>query len=423
MTTPTLTATNSYARSQEIFERAVRVIPAGVPGHLGPTEGCFIPRSAFPFFSERAEGTRFWDADGNEFIDYMCGYGPNVLGYGDPDVAAAAQTQARKEDVVSIPSSIMVDFAELLVDTVASADWAFFAKNGGDATTLAVMTARAATGRRRIVFIEGYYHGVAPWTQKLDYPGVLDTDVQGNIEVPWNDVAALRRVFSEHRGEIAALIAQPYKHGNFFDNELPAEGYWRQVRALCDEFGVVLICDDVRAGWRLDLAGSDHFYGFEADLICFCKAIANGYNVSALCGKDSLKEAVASITFTGSYWMSAVPFAAGIATITKLAQLDAPRLFRELGSALTSGLVDVAASHGLTLVASGEPALFYLRIADDPSLMLHQRWIAECVRRGVFLTSHHNHFINAALTMPDIARTLEVADEAFRAVLTPGATA
>jgi len=423
MTTPTLTAPHSYARSQEIFERAVRVIPAGVPGHLGPTEGCFIPRSAFPLFSERAEGTRFWDADGNEFIDYMCGYGPNVLGYGDPDVAAAAQAQARKEDVVSVPSSIMVDFAELLVDTVASADWAFFAKNGGDATTLAIMTARAATGRRRIVFIEGYYHGVAPWTQKLDYPGVLDTDVQGNIEVPWNDVAAMRRVFTAHRGEIAALIAQPYKHGNFLDNELPAEGYWTQVRALCDEFGVVLICDDVRAGWRLDLAGSDHYYGFEADLICFCKALANGYNVSALCGKDSLKEAVSSITYTGSYWMSAVPFAAGIATITKLAQLDAPRRFRELGTALTSGLVDVAASHGLSLVASGEPALFYLRIADDPSLMLHQRWVAECVRRGVFLTSHHNHFINAALTMPDIARTLDVADEAFRAVLAPGAPA
>ncbi|WP_300593111.1 aminotransferase class III-fold pyridoxal phosphate-dependent enzyme, partial [Microbacterium sp.] len=356
-----------------------------------------------------------------EFIDYMCGYGPNVLGYGDPDVAAAARAQAAKEDVVSIPSSIMVDFAELLVDTVASADWAFFAKNGGDATTLAIMTARAATGRRRIVFIEGYYHGVAPWTQKLDYPGVLDTDVQGNIEVPWNDVAAMRRVFTEHRGEIAALIAQPYKHGNFFDNELPAQGYWRQVRALCDEFGVVLICDDVRAGWRLDLAGSDHFYGFEADLICFCKAIANGYNVSALCGKDSLKEAVSSITYTGSYWMSAVPFAAGIATISKLKTLDAPRLFRELGTFLTTGLVDVAASHDLTLVASGEPALFYLRLADDPSLMLHQRWIAECVRRGVFLTSHHNHFINAALTESDIARTLDVADEAFRVILAEGA--
>ncbi|WP_243231127.1 aminotransferase class III-fold pyridoxal phosphate-dependent enzyme [Microbacterium sp. CIAB417] len=416
MSTPTLTPVYSYTKSNEAFARAVKVIPGGVPGHLGPSEGCFIPRSAYPLFSERAEGTRFWDVDGNEYIDYMCGYGPNVLGYGDADVAAAAQAQARKEDVVSLPSTTMIDLAELLVDTVASADWAFFAKNGGDTTTLAIMTARAATGRRRIVFIEGYYHGVAPWTQKLDYPGVLDTDVQGNIEVPWNDIEAMRLVFTEHRGEIAALIAQPYKHGNFFDNALPAQGYWQAVRRLCDEHGVVLIVDDVRAGWRLDLAGSDHFYGFEADLICFCKAIANGYNMSALCGKDSLRDAVSSITYTGSYWMSAVPFAAGIATIEKLKAIDGPALFRELGTTLTTGLTEVAASHGRTLVASGEPALFYLRLADDESLMLHQRWIAECVQRGAFFSSHHNHFINAALTSADITRTLEIADEAFRAI-------
>ena len=416
MSTPTLTPVYSYTKSNEAFARAVKVIPGGVPGHLGPSEGCFIPRSAYPLFSERAEGTRFWDVDGNEYIDYMCGYGPNVLGYGDADVAAAAQAQALKEDVVSLPSTTMIDLAELLVDTVASADWAFFAKNGGDTTTLAIMTARAATGRRRIVFIEGYYHGVAPWTQKLDYPGVLDTDVQGNIEVPWNDIEAMRRVFTEHRGEIAALIAQPYKHGNFFDNALPAQGYWQAVRRLCDEHGVVLIVDDVRAGWRLDLAGSDHFYGFEADLICFCKAIANGYNMSALCGKDSLREAVSSITYTGSYWMSAVPFAAGIATIEKLKAIDGPALFRELGTTLTTGLTEVAASHGRTLVASGEPALFYLRLADDESLILHQRWIAECVQRGAFFSSHHNHFINAALTSADITRTLEIADEAFRAI-------
>lgn len=416
MSIPTLTPVYSYTKSNEAFARAVKVIPGGVPGHLGPSEGCFIPRSAYPLFSERAEGTRFWDVDGNEYIDFMCGYGPNVLGYGDADVAAAAQAQARKEDVVSLPSTTMIDLAELLVDTVASADWAFFAKNGGDTTTLAIMTARAATGRRRIVFIEGYYHGVAPWTQKLDYPGVLDTDVQGNIEVPWNDIEAMRRVFTEHRGEIAALIAQPYKHGNFFDNTLPAQGYWQAVRRLCDEHGVVLIVDDVRAGWRLDLAGSDHYYGFEADLICFCKAIANGYNMSALCGKDSLREAVSSITYTGSYWMSAVPFAAGIATIQKLKSIDGPALFRQLGTTLTAGLTEVAASHGRTLVASGEPALFYLRLADDESLMLHQRWIAECVQRGAFFSSHHNHFINAALTSADITRTLEIADEAFRAI-------
>lgn len=407
----------TYAASDAAFARAAKVIPGGVYGHLSPTEGMHIPRSAFPKFSSHAQGTRFWDLDGNEFIDYMCGYGPNVLGYGDPDVAAAADVQARKEDTVSVPSVALVDFAEVMVDTVASADWAFFAKNGGDVTTLAIMTARAATARRRIVFFSGYYHGVDPWAQKLDYPGVLPQDVGGNIEVKWNDIDSLRETFAEHRGEIAALIAQPYQHGNFADNELPAPGFWAAVRALCDEHGVVLIVDDVRAGFRLDLAGSDHHYGFSADLICFCKAIANGYNVSALCGRESLRSAASSITYTGSYWMSAVPFAAGMATIAKLKELDAPALFRELGTSLTQGLVDVAAGHGLTLVASGEPALFYLRIADDPSLMLHQRWIAECVRRGVFLTSHHNHFINAALTSDDIVRTLEVADEAFGAIV------
>ncbi|WP_062386734.1 aminotransferase class III-fold pyridoxal phosphate-dependent enzyme [Demequina iriomotensis] len=416
MTTTAPAAPFTYARSLEAFERARRVIPAGIPGHQGPTEGCYIPREAFPLFSSRAEGSRFWDLDGNEYLDYMCGYGPNVLGYGDPVVDEAARRQAALEDVVTIPSSIMVDLAELLVDTVASADWAFFAKNGGDTTTLAVMTARAATRRKKVVFVKGYYHGVAPWTQKLDYPGVLEEDVTHNLSVPWNDLHALEALLREHRGEIAAFISTPYMHGNFVDNELPAEGYWQGVRRLCDEHGVVLIMDDVRAGWRLDLAGSDHHYGIEADLLCFCKAIGNGYNLAALTGRESLRETVASLTYTGSYWMSAVPFAASIATIARLKELDAPAIFRRVGTELTAGLVEAAAGHGLTLVASGEPALFYLRLADDDSLMLHQRWVAECVRRGVWFTSHHNHFLNASLTRQDVERTLEIADQAFAIV-------
>ncbi|MCU1404517.1 MAG: Aminotransferase class-III [Glaciihabitans sp.] len=402
-----------YPKSREAFERALKVIPSGVYGHTGPSGGVMIPREAYPFFSSRAEGTRFWDLDGNEFIDYMCGYGPNVLGYRDPDVDAAARKQANLEDVVSVPSSIMVDFAELLVDTVASADWAFFAKNGGDATTLAIMTARAAKNRKKIVFVKGFYHGVAPWTQKLDYPGVLEEEVANNLTVPFNDLEALRATLEKHSGEIAALIAQPYMHLNFADNVLPQEAYWPAVRALCDEFDVLLIIDDVRAGFRVDMAGSDHYYGFTADMICFCKALANGYNVSALCGKEDLKDVVSSITYTGSYWMSAVPFAAGIATINKLKELDAPTLFARLGSRLTDGLVTAARAHDFTLVASGHPALFYLRLADDDSLMLNQEWVGECVKRGVFLTSHHNHFINAALTDDDIDITVNVANEAF----------
>lgn len=404
---------NDYTKSREIFDRAVKVIPSGIYGHQGPGEGCFIPVDAFPFYAERAKGTYFWDVDGNRFIDYMCAYGPNILGYCDEEVDEAARKQLEKCNCTTAPSHIMVDFAELLVDTVASADWAFFAKNGNDVTTLAVMTARAHTRRKKIVFFKGYYHGVSPWTQKIDYSGVLEEEVCNNIYVDWNDINALKKVFEENKDQIAAVISQPYMHGNFVDNEMPAEGFWQSVRDLCTKNGTVLIVDDVRAGFRLDLAGSDHYFGFEADLICFCKALANGYNVSAICGKDFLKSAVSGISFTGSYWMSAEPFAAGIACINKMRRLDLPKILNEKGRMLTDGLKNAASKHGIDLHVSGAPSLFYLRIANDDSLMLHQRWIAEMVKRGVYLTNHHNHFINYALSDEDIKETIEIADEAF----------
>ena len=406
----------TYPKSRELFTRAARVIPSGVYGHLGPAEGCFIPIEAYPLFGERASGSYFWDADGHRFIDYMCAYGPNILGYNDPDVDEAARKQREKGDCMTSPSSVMIDFAELLVDTVASADWAFFAKNGNDVTTLAVMAARAYTHRKKIVFFKGYYHGISAWTQKIDYAGIIEEDVVNNIYIDWNDAEAVERVFAENKNEIAAVIAQPYMHGNFKDNELPADGFWAKLRKLCTENSTVLVVDDVRAGFRLDIAGSDHYFGFEADMICFCKAIANGYNVSALCGKEFMKNTISSMSYTGSYWLSAVPFAAGIACIEKMKRLGCPEILIAKGTKLKKELIKAAADVGWDLHVSGIPSLFYLRLADDPSLMVHQEWIAECVRRGVFFTSHHNHFVNASLTDEDIAETVSVAKEALEVV-------
>ncbi len=406
----------TYEKSREAFARAEKVIPSGIYGHQGPAEGCYTPVEAFPFFSSRASGSYLWDLDGNRFIDYMCAYGPNVLGYNDPEIDEAAAAQRAIGDCTTLPSTKMIEFAELLVDTVASADWAFFAKNGNDVTTMAVMASRAYTHRKKIVFFKGYYHGVAPWTQKIDYAGVIEEDVMHNIYVDWNDIEGLRRVFDENKGQIAAVISQPYMHGNFMDNVLPAEGFWQEVRKLCTDNGTVLVIDDVRAGFRLDIAGSDHYFGFEADLICFCKALANGYNVSALCGKEFLKNTVSGMSYTGSYWLSAVPFAAGIACINKMKRINSPQILIEKGTKLKNGLIDAGKKYGFDLRVTGVPSLFYLRIADDPTLMLHQEWIAECVKRGIFFTNHHNHFINASLTDEDIKETVEIADEAFSVV-------
>lgn len=409
--------TYNYSKNKEWMQRALKVCINGVQGHLGPGEACMSPITAYPFFAEKAEGAYIWDVDGNKFIDYMCAYGPNVLGYGDKDVNAAAVAQLAFGDCTTQPSTKMVECAELLVNTVASADWAFFAKNGGDVTSYATMIARAYKQRKKMIFIKGYYHGVAPWTQKADCPGVLVEDVVNNIQIEWNNIEQLKEVVARYKGQIAGLIAMPYMQGNFVDNILPAEGYWKEVRRICTENDIVLILDDVRCGFRLDLAGSDHFYGFEADLICFCKALANGWNMSALCGKEFLKGSAGNVMFTGSYWLSAVPFAACIACLTKLKELDAPKKLREMGLKLTNGLAKAAKDNGVNLVISGEPAMFYLRVADDDTLELHQEWNSECVRRGVYFTSHHNHFMNMAMTDADIEQTIKVADECFKLIV------
>ena len=405
-----------HDKSDAMLERAGKVIPSGVYGHLGPAEGCFIPISAYPKFAERAKGSYFYDVDGNKYLDYMCAYGPNVLGYCDDDVDRAVMEQMKLGNCITNPTVKMVEFAELLVDTVASADWAFFAKNGGDTTTLSIMAARHATGNKKIIFTKGYYHGVAQWCQKKDSPGVIGEDIANNLLVDFNDIEGLKKMIADNKGEIAAFISTPYMHGNFIENVLPKEGYWQEVRRLCTENGIVLIIDDVRCGFRLDLAGSDHYYGFKADMICFCKALANGYNVSALCGVDALRGAVSSIMYTGSYWMSAIPFAAGIATITKMREQDSANKQLAMGRKICDTFAKVAKENGADLIISGEPTLFYLRLAMDKSLCVHQEWIAECVKRGVFLTNHHNHFTNLSLTDADINLTAEVADEAMKVV-------
>ena len=415
--------TYDHSKSRELFARATKVIPGGVYGHLGPAEGCFMPVSAYPLFASRAKGAYFWDVDGNRYIDYMCAYGPNILGYGDPDVDAAALAQLEEGNCVTSPSSKMVELAELMVDTVAMADWAFFCKNGGDTTMFALMIARAATGRAKAVLTNGGYHGAAPWTQKEGQPGITPQDVANNLYVEFGDYEALERLFAEHKGEIACFIATPYHHPVFEDNRLPPEGYWKQVRALCDREGVVLAIDDVRCGFRLDVGGSDKHYGFEADIMCFCKALANGWNISAVCGKDSLKDAAGSVMYTGSYWLSSVPLAAAIACVKKMRTMDVAKVCAEKGGKLTRGLVEAGKRHGFDLRVSGEPAMWFMRQPSDDTYQTHQAWVSECVRRGVFFTNHHNQFINAALSDEDIAFTLAVADEAFSVVAKNGPTA
>ena len=406
--------TYRFEKSKELFKKASRLIPCGIYGHFSPAP--LVPPEDYPFYAEKAAGSRFFDVDGNEFVDYMCAYGPMVLGYCNEAVDRAAAAEYRKGSCMSAAPPVMVALAEKLVDTVSMADWAFFAKNGNDVTTYAVMTARKATGRKKIILIKGGYHGVAPWTQTYGHHGIIEEDGEHFIRIPWNDIAALETTISRYPDEIAGFMATPYHHPTFVDNEMPADGYWQAVERLCRKNGIVLIVDDIRCGFRLDIRGSHEYFGFTPDLVCFCKAIANGYPISTLVGTGALKNDAAKVFYTGSYWFQAAPMAAALATIEEMERIDAVGIMLDCGKKLQDGLIDTARRHGYNLKVTGHPAMPYLRLTDDPSLMLHQKWCGECTKRGAFFTSHHNWFVSAAHTKEDLDLTLEIADAAFQAV-------
>ncbi|HPC46602.1 MAG TPA: aminotransferase class III-fold pyridoxal phosphate-dependent enzyme [Deltaproteobacteria bacterium] len=402
----------TFDRSRELFERAARVIPQGIPGHLTPV---FTVPGSYPYFASRAKGSRFWDVDGNEYVDYMCGYGPMILGHAHEAVDEAYHAQAREGSCTSIASHLSVELAELMVETIDGADWVMFAKNGADATSMAIMLARGFTRRPLIVLAEGGYHGTQSWAG-TNTVGITQHDRADILTVPWGDAGALGDMARRHGGKIAGVMFTPYHHPVFEDQRLPEPGFWPEVRRICDEHGIVLVIDDIRAGWRLDLEGSPHFFGFKADLACYSKAMANGYPISAVVGTERLRVTASKAYFAGSFWCNAPEMAAAAACIREMKAAGVPNTVRSLGERLTKGLASLAQARGLCVSITGPPAIPFMRFANERNFLRSQLFCGECARRGVFFHPHHNWFLSAAHTEEDIDRTLDIADTCFAIV-------
>lgn len=403
----------TFDRSMELFRRAAKIIPAGIPGHLSPA--LTVPGS-FPYYAARGEGCRYWDVDGNEYIDFMCGFGPVILGYNHPEVDAAAREEREKGgSVFNHPTVRTIELAERLVKLVPIADWAAFARNGSDVTMYSVMVAREHTHRQKILMAKGTYHGTHAWSIH-GIAGVIPTDYENVLRFTWNDADELEDLVRKNEGDVAGIILTPYHHPTYADQELPAPGFMQAVRRICDEHGIVFIVDDVRAGFRLHMGGSNEYFGFKPDMLCFCKALANGYVISAAVGAAPLKAAAARVFFTGSYWAASMEIAAALKCLEVLERTDAIGHMMKMGTLLTEGLRDRARSHGLQVNVTGPPTMPGLTFANETNFRRVQRFSAEAARRGVFFHPHHNWFLMAAHQEKDIRQALEVADRAFEIV-------
>ena len=401
--------TNS--RDQELRGRAEAVIPGGMYGH----QSTGLLPDDYPQFFERGEGAHIWDVDGRRYLDLMCAYGPNLFGYANPQIDAAFVRQLGLGDTLTGPTALMVELAEAFVAMVSHADWAMFCKNGTDATTMALTTARAHTRRKTVVRAKGAYHGAAPWCVPRP-TGTIDTDRAHQIFCDYNDIASLEAAVAQAGDDLACVFAAPFKHDAFVDQAEPDPTYARRARELCDQAGALLVVDDVRAGLRLARDCSWSKIGVQPDLSTWGKCIANGHGLSALLGNDKARKAAASIFVTGSFWYQAAPMAAALETLGLVRDTDYLERITALGGRLRAGLDERASAAGFSLRQTGPVTMPLFLFDDDPDLRKGFCFSSEMLDRGVYVHPWHNMFLCAAMTDADIETFLNAAEGALGAL-------
>ena len=401
--------------------RSATTVPGGMYGHKNVAH---LP-AGFPQFFEKGLGASIWDADGHEYIDMMCSWGPIILGHQNPLVDEAVRQQLAQGECFNGPSSRMVELAELLTDTVAHADWALFCKNGTDATTLAVAVARTETSKRKVIMANGSYHGIAAWSSSPTAAGIPADERAHTIRIEYNDVASLRAAVSEADDDLAALVLTPLRHDISRDLEPVSPEFARAARELCNRHNAVLILDEVRTGFRIDPVGSWTSLGVQPDLSAWSKALGNGHAIAALLGTRTLEAAATRITATGSFWFGSVPMAAALATVREIRRPESQAILTASGTKLQNCLRTQAASYGLDVNVSGPPALPFMTFANDPGFELSAVWARAALDEGAYFHPTHNWFLGTAHTDAVIDRVLNATDLAFarvaRVTAEPGA--
>jgi glutamate-1-semialdehyde 2,1-aminomutase len=401
----------SNSLDKVLRERALQVVPGGMWGHMNAKN---LP-DGYPQFFARSQGTKLWDVDGNEYIDFMCSWGPAILGYHNAEVDEAALKQLRQGDVMNGPGEVVVRLAELLVDMLPHADWAQFEKNGSDATTTAVTIARAGTGRRKILVAKGAYHGAVPWCSP-SLVGVTAEDRAHLLTFDYNNAESLQRTAAEAGKDVAAIVVSAFKHDYGVDQELPTPEFARAARAAANAADAALIIDDVRAGFRLNLGGSWEHFGVRPDLSAWSKAIANGYPLAAVTGNNRFRAAAESLFSTGSFWYGAQSMAAAEATLTILRRDAAVAHMEKMGALLREGLASLSKTYDIAIRQTGPAQMPLVMFNDDVDTRKGFAFCSATIKAGIYFHPLHNMFMSAAHTPDDIARALDAAEKGFLAV-------
>ena len=397
------------AQSRAWLERAKKVIPSCAQtfskGYTQYVQG------VAPIFLERGKGCRVWDVDGNEYIDYVQGLLPNILGYAHEEVNAAVAAQLAEGHSFSLPHPLEVQLAERLTRLIPCAEMVRFGKNGSDATSGAVRAARAFTGRDRIACCG--YHGWQDWYigSTTRNAGVPKAVRELTHPFAYNNMASLEKILAEHPGEFAAVIMEPF---NF---EEPAAGFLQAVRDLTHRHGALLIFDEICVGFHFGLGGAQKIFGVTPDLACFGKAMGNGFPISCVVGRADIMRTFDEIFYSFTFAGEVASMAAAMKVLDILENSDALARIEASGRTLQDGVNAMAKEAGLAnrIRAVGRPQWSLLKFTDETgvdSTLLRNLFQQEAVKRGVLLLATHN--VTAAHDSQSTQRTLDVYAEVLK---------
>jgi glutamate-1-semialdehyde 2,1-aminomutase len=399
----------SIGRSRGLLARAGAVdATLAYEGYVLPQDR--LVEHEYPLFAQRGEGAYVWDVDGNRYIDFILAYGTIVLGHAHPGVSAAVVQEIESGFALGVPKPVQVELAELVSETIPGAERVLLLKTGSDATSAAVRVSRAHTGRERVV--RWGYCGWHDWAA-LRPSGVPAGVIDQVHTFTYNDPASLERVFERHGDEIACCVMMP------FELDLPREGFLERVAEIVRGHGALLVLDEMRTGFRVALGGAQERLGIEADLATFGKAMANGYPISALTGREEVMRMLGEVHISSTFYMNAAEMAAARATILELRRgTTLPRIER-LGRRLLDGLAELADGAGIEATPRGLPQMPFLQFSHEERELRERAkraFYTETVRRGILLHPNHHWYISGAMSERDIDETLEACEAGFAAV-------
>lgn len=400
---PMIPQSRPRERSQALKVKAEQLIPSCTQTFSkGPTQ---YVQGVAPVFLVRGQGSHVWDVDGNEYIDYPMALGPIILGHNYPAVTEAVMRQIRDGTTFSLPHPLEVEVAERLVETIPCAEMVRFGKNGSDATSGAVRLARAFTGRDIIACCG--YHGWQDWyigttTRNRGVPKAVQ---QMTIPFEYNNIATLGRIFSEHPGQVAAVIMEPVGMVK------PHDDFLQKVQKLSQREGALLIFDEVVTGFRLALGGAQEYFGVAPDLACFGKAMANGYPIAAVVGPQEIMELFDEIFFSFTFGGETLSLAAARATINEMEERNVIGHLWDQGQKLKDGYNVLAKEFEVDHLTEciGLPPRTVITFKDEngaESLVLKSLFQQECLKRGILFSGGQN--ICYSHTDADIEQTLRV---------------